>query len=1008
MSTLKRHNGTTWESVVPSIRNSGPAATLAYAETLTPQTGITTVIDLVGLSVTVTVPEGRRIKISGQIFLRQIGLAGSVDFYIREGATNLARDWHDEAASAFNFRRASCVITPTAGTHTYKLAVGTNAGSTDTQSGVGSPGFIHVEDVTGSTLPYNPASVPVGVLAIATKTTQQGSLTTGVWTPIVGLTANVVVPAGRTIRAVVHSHMQNSAIGGTGLRILDNGVQIAEAYEYATQAGSGFEVVATGVHSPSAGVHNYTVEAWPLQGGTGTQTATVGMPAQLIIEDISPTPTPSTGAPGSTLSYAEVTTFQAGLSAETDLVGLTTTVTVPAGRRLKITAHGQINNDATLGVVIGRIKEGTTELGRWVSEEMNASKTTLGDGSVIVSPSAGTHTYKLSLTKASGSGTIDLAANATIPAFILVEDITGSVWPEGLPYYTGTSTLGYSQVVADQTVGADFNPVTVTVPAGRRIKISAKAFAWNNQVDETIALDIKEGATTLQISQTVIPIAGANGNTSLYAEVILSPTAGTHTYTMLVRRATGTGTVTVSAGATIPAFLLVEDITGNPSPNNPSTVPVGVLAQATSTTSVLGVTATGTLLTTNIVVPAGRIIKITAGCDIKIGVTNGRALGEITIDGVSVGRWFDRGIATTGSYTSATDSILVSPTAGSHVVAMTYNALGNSTDFEASAANPMHLFVEDVTPTPAPAANAPSSTLGYAEVSTLSQAIGLVTTDLTGLSVTVTVPAGRRLKIKGFCYVKTDTVDARSSLYLVRGAAPQIQGGFVHHPSTNVNTTIEVEGIDTPAAGTHTYKLTGLASAGTSTYGALASGHPAYLLIEDITPVSVLPTAIVPGAIVATSTTRPSSPATGTVIYETDTGRLLVFSGTVWWDVMEQTMAFNSPGALTVSTGTSRFRFPWAVTVLGVTAAVNTAPTGASVIVDINKVLSGAAGNGTTIYTTQANRPTIAATAYATTTETTPDVTAFAAGDVLKADIDQIGSTIAGSDLTIVVRYRRT
>jgi hypothetical protein len=125
-----------------------------------------------------------------------------------------------------------------------------------------------------------------------------------------------------------------------------------------------------------------------------------------------------------------------------------------------------------------------------------------------------------------------------------------------------SSIIGYSEVLVDQTLGTSFNPVTVTVPAGRRIKISAKVFAWSTVANDTIALDIKEGATTLQISQVVIPITGANGNTSLYAEVIISPSAGAHTYTMLVRRGAGSGTVTVSSGATIPAFLLVEDVTG--------------------------------------------------------------------------------------------------------------------------------------------------------------------------------------------------------------------------------------------------------------------------------------------------------------------------------------------------------------------------------------------------------------------------------------------------------------
>jgi len=102
-------------------------------------------------------------------------------------------------------------------------------------------------------------------------------------------------------------------------------------------------------------------------------------------------------------------------------------------------------------------------------------------------------------------------------------------------------------------------------------------------------------------------------------------------------------------------------------------------------------------------------------------------------------------------------------------------------------------------------------------------------------------------------------------------------------------------------------------------------------------------------------------------------------------------------GTLVASTGVVRLYFKRAVTITNVMAAVDTQPTGASVIVDVNK-------NGTTIFTTQGNRPTIAVS---TNTDLTsvPDVTAFAAGDYATIDIDQIGSTIAGANLTVTIEY---
>jgi hypothetical protein len=106
--------------------------------------------------------------------------------------------------------------------------------------------------------------------------------------------------------------------------------------------------------------------------------------------------------------------------------------------------------------------------------------------------------------------------------------------------------------------------------------------------------------------------------------------------------------------------------------------------------------------------------------------------------------------------------------------------------------------------------------------------------------------------------------------------------------------------------------------------------------------------------------------------------------------------AFSKQGALAVAAGTQRLPIDGTYTIVGTRLMVGTAPTGASLIVDVNK-------NGTTIYTTQGNRPTIAASANAGGPGATPDVTALAAGDYLTVDVDQIGSTVAGSDLTVAV-----
>lgn len=104
-------------------------------------------------------------------------------------------------------------------------------------------------------------------------------------------------------------------------------------------------------------------------------------------------------------------------------------------------------------------------------------------------------------------------------------------------------------------------------------------------------------------------------------------------------------------------------------------------------------------------------------------------------------------------------------------------------------------------------------------------------------------------------------------------------------------------------------------------------------------------------------------------------------------------ISFSIPGTLTVGSGEMRWYFTQTVTVTNVVATVGTAPTGASLIFDVNK-------NGTTIFTTQANRPTITATNF-TDLSSTPDVTSFSSGDYITVDVDQIGSTIAGADAVV-------
>lgn len=102
-------------------------------------------------------------------------------------------------------------------------------------------------------------------------------------------------------------------------------------------------------------------------------------------------------------------------------------------------------------------------------------------------------------------------------------------------------------------------------------------------------------------------------------------------------------------------------------------------------------------------------------------------------------------------------------------------------------------------------------------------------------------------------------------------------------------------------------------------------------------------------------------------------------------------------GELATGAGELVFIVPYAMSISKVRVAAGTAPTGtgSSIIVDVHK-------NGTTIFTTQSNRPAIAAGSTAGTSGT-PNVISVAEGDILTVDIDQVGNTTPGSNLSIAI-----
>jgi hypothetical protein len=100
--------------------------------------------------------------------------------------------------------------------------------------------------------------------------------------------------------------------------------------------------------------------------------------------------------------------------------------------------------------------------------------------------------------------------------------------------------------------------------------------------------------------------------------------------------------------------------------------------------------------------------------------------------------------------------------------------------------------------------------------------------------------------------------------------------------------------------------------------------------------------------------------------------------------------------ALTAGTAKLTFRMPYAMTLSAVRASVNTAPTGSTLIVDINE-------GGTTILSTKLSIDASAKTSVGAASAAVISDAALADNAEITIDLDQVGSTIAGAGLKVTL-----
>jgi hypothetical protein len=151
----------------------------------------------------------------------------------------------------------------------------------------------------------------------------------------------------------------------------------------------------------------------------------------------------------------------------------------------------------------------------------------------------------------------------------------------------------------------------------------------------------------------------------------------------------------------------------------------------------------------------------------------------------------------------------------------------------------------------------------------------------------------------------------------------------------------------------------------------------------------------------------PTSPSVNDLY--TDSGRTWRWNGTGWAmlpgpppDIDDWFVIAASDESTDLATGTDKvyFRMPYAGTLLAVKATVNTAPTGSTLICDINE--AGTSVLGTKLSIDASEKTSDTAASAATITDS-----ALANDAEITIDIDQVGSTVAGKGLKVYLKVRR-
>ena len=177
---------------------------------------------------------------------------------------------------------------------------------------------------------------------------------------------------------------------------------------------------------------------------------------------------------------------------------------------------------------------------------------------------------------------------------------------------------------------------------------------------------------------------------------------------------------------------------------------------------------------------------------------------------------------------------------GEQPTAAKWNQLGandagfrDGTNIDTGVIGALHLAAQSVTESKL---STSAINLGYAQITADLSSISSATfVDLTGLSVTITAPTARKIRIEGFVKYQQSAVGSTLGLRSMEGAT-QIQLTYDNAAGTSITDKGVFIAVEfTASAGSHTYKLQGnnaFASGDVTVKG--ASTAPSYISVKAI------------------------------------------------------------------------------------------------------------------------------------------------------------------------------